>query len=65
VPTITCTSSNVLNTVLQAFVQVRDLTVWYGPDTYMGENLKDMLRRISELPDEEIRALHPGHDQVT
>src|SRR5690606_17035630 len=32
VPTITCTSSNVVKTVLQAFAQIEDLHVWFGPD---------------------------------
>jgi len=31
VPTITCTSSNVVATVLQAAAQVPDLHVWYCP----------------------------------
>lgn len=35
--------------------------MWFGPDTYMGGNLVDMLGRLSELPDEDIRALHPRH----
>jgi quinolinate synthase len=42
VPTITCTSSNVVQTVLQAFAQVPEATVWYGPDTYMGQNLAQL-----------------------
>ncbi|MCH1922282.1 quinolinate synthase NadA, partial [Shewanella sp. A3A] len=36
VPTITCTSSNVVATILQAFAQIPGLNVWYGPDSYMG-----------------------------
>ncbi|CAM8936850.1 unnamed protein product [Rhodiola kirilowii] len=37
VPTITCTTSNsnVVQTILQAFSQVPNLNVWYGPDTYI------------------------------
>jgi len=65
VPTITCTSSNVLRTVLQAFSQVPDLTLWYGPDTYMGENLRTLLSNLAELPAEEIRRLHPDHTPET
>ncbi|TYZ58421.1 hypothetical protein PybrP1_004253 [[Pythium] brassicae (nom. inval.)] len=63
VPTITCTSSNVVQTVLQAFAQVPDLTVWYGPDTYMGENLEQMFRQMAQLPDAKIREIHPQHNQ--
>jgi quinolinate synthase len=65
VPTITCTSSNVVKTVLQAFAQVPDVTVWYGPDTYMGRNLAELFRSMQELPDEKIRAIHPDHDRRT
>jgi quinolinate synthase len=65
VPTITCTSSNVVQTVLQAFVQVPDITIWYGPDTYMGENLEQMFQHIGQLPDEKIRQIHPQHNQKT
>ncbi|KAL6760200.1 hypothetical protein V8C86DRAFT_2558901 [Haematococcus lacustris] len=60
-PTITCTSSNVVQTVLQAFAQVPDATVWYGPDTYMGRNLAQLFTMLAELPDEEVQELHPQH----
>jgi quinolinate synthase len=62
VPTITCTSSNVVATVLQAAAQVPDLHVWYGPDTYMGGNLAELFRRLVQLGDEEIAKMHPAHD---
>merc|ERR1711998_473703 len=65
VPTITCTSGNVVQTILQAFAQVPDLTVFYGPDTYMGENLRVLFDTVSRMPDEQIRALHPAHDQAS
>ncbi|KAG7379818.1 hypothetical protein PHYPSEUDO_008114 [Phytophthora pseudosyringae] len=65
VPTITCTSSNVVQTVLQAFAQVPDINVWYGPDTYMGENLEQMFEHIAQLPDEKIRQIHPAHNRKT
>lgn len=65
VPTITCTSSNVVQTVLQGFAQVPDLTVWYGPDTYMGRNLAQLFTSLAALPDEEVAALHPGHTQAS
>ncbi|CAL8471866.1 g11408 [Coccomyxa elongata] len=63
VPTITCTSSNVVQTVLQAFAQVPGINVYYGPDTYMGANLAVMLRAVAQMSDEEIRALHPEHNR--
>lgn len=44
--------------------QVPDLTIWYGPDTYMGENLHNMLIELAEMTDEQIKEVHPGHDQV-
>lgn len=65
VPTITCTSSNVVQTVLQGFAQIPGLNVWYGPDTYMGENLASLFLRLSELPDEEVQKLHPAHTQAS
>lgn len=65
VPTITCTSGNVVQTILQAFAQIPELTVFYGPDTYMGENLRVLFKTVSEMPDEQIRALHPEHNQAT
>lgn len=65
VPTITCTSSNVVQTVLQADSQVPDLHVWFGPDTYMGENLQHMFASLAELGDEAIGAIHKKHDRTT
>jgi len=65
VPTITCTSSNVVQTILQGFAQVPDLTVWYGPDTYMGRNLAQLFTQLADMPDEEIKQLHPDHNQAT
>lgn len=65
VPTITCTSSNVVQTILQAFAQVPGINIWYGPDTYMGENLEQMFQHIAQLPDEKIRQIHPAHNRQT
>ena len=61
VPTITCTSSNVVNTVLTAAAQVPGANIWYGPDSYMGANLVSLLTRLAALPDAEVAAVHPGH----
>lgn len=63
VPTITCTSSNVVKTVLQSFAQVPDLHVWFGPDTYMGQNLYDLFQSLTEMSDDAVRAVHPAHDR--
>jgi quinolinate synthase len=65
VPTITCTSSNVVQTVLQAAAQIPDVHIWFGPDTYMGENLAHMFASLAEMPDAQIRELHPAHDQAS
>ena len=54
-----------MQAVLQAFAQVPDIHVYYGPDTYMGRNLAVMLRSVSQLSDEEISALHPAHNRAT
>ncbi|KAE8686228.1 Quinolinate synthase [Hibiscus syriacus] len=61
VPTITCTSSNVVQTILQAFAQVPDLTIWYGPDSYMGANIKELFLQMTLMSDEEIAEIHPKH----
>lgn len=70
IPTITCTSSNVLQTILQASSQLgpADLQICYGPDTYMGENLVSLLTAVldTEWSDDRIkRDLHPDHDRST
>mmetsp|Transcript_5883 Transcript_5883/g.12482 ORF Transcript_5883/g.12482 Transcript_5883/m.12482 type:complete len:578 (-) Transcript_5883:37-1770(-) len=70
IPTITCTSSNVLQTILQASAQMgpEELRICYGPDTYMGENLVSLLTAVleSKWSDERIkRDLHPEHDQAS
>jgi len=64
-PTITCTSSNVLQTVLQAAAQVPEVEIFYGPDTYMGANLQAMLTQFAGLSDAAIQAIHPDHDQAS
>lgn len=69
VPTITCTSSNVLQTLLHASHEIPNLRVLYGPDTYMGKNLARLLQIILESPDwtdSKIAAeLHPHHSKET
>jgi len=65
VPTITCTSSNVVQTILQASSQVENLRILYGPDTYMGQNIREMFQIFSEMTDEEIMTLHPMHNKQT
>ena len=65
VPTITCTSSNVVQTVLQAASQVPDIEIFFGPDTYMGENLQQMFETLSHMDDAAVSAIHPAHDQAS
>jgi quinolinate synthase len=65
IPTITCTSSNVVYTVLQADIDMPGVNIFYGPDTYMGGNLFSMLTAYSKLPDEEIAQIHPDHTQAS
>ncbi|QDZ26067.1 quinolinate synthase [Chloropicon primus] len=63
VPTITCTSSNVVQTILQSSSQLDgDLSVFYGPDAYMGANIKEMLEQLCGTSDEEVRKIHKDHD---
>jgi len=64
VPTITCTSSNVVQTVLQAYAQIPECHVFFGPDTYMGENLKELFTYMANnMTDDEISAIHKHHDR--
>jgi quinolinate synthase len=65
VPTITCTSSNVVATVLQTFAQEPEAHVWFGPDTYMGQNLQRLFATLVELDDATIKAVHPAHTRET
>ena len=39
---------------MQAFAQVPDIHVWYGPDTYMGKNLAVLLQTLSRGTDQEV-----------
>ncbi|MBC7173103.1 MAG: quinolinate synthase NadA, partial [Polyangiaceae bacterium] len=65
VPTLTCTSSNVVQTVLSAAAQIPDVEVFFGPDTYMGENLASLFASLAAMDDEAVRALHPAHTAAT
>ena len=51
--------------MLQAFAQVPDSHVWYGPDTYMGRNLVQLFESLSEASAEEVAELHPLHTPDT
>jgi quinolinate synthase len=64
-PTITCTSSNVVRLVLQAAAQVPDVELWYGPDSYMGENLRCLFTSLLDMDPGAIGALHPEHDRAS
>jgi quinolinate synthase len=61
VPTITVTSSNVVQTVLSAFAEIPDVEVFFGPDTYMGRNLAQLFASLAALGDDAVRAVHPAH----
>jgi len=62
VPTITCTSSNVVATVLDAAATIPDVQIFFGPDTYMGRNIATMLDALGEGTDADVTKLHPAHD---
>ena len=65
VPTITCTSSNVVKTVLSAAAQVPDVHIWFGPDTYMGRNLEALFSQLALMDDSVVQAIHPDHTAAT
>ncbi len=60
--TVTCTSSNVVSLVLQCFAQLPGAHVWFGPDTYMGQNLAHLLASLADLGDTAVHAVHPSFD---
>lgn len=64
-PTVTCTSSNVVPLILQAFAQRPGLHVSFGPDSYMGANLQALLTRLAQLPPEELSQRFPGHSPAS
>lgn len=64
-PTITCTSSNVVQTILQIMAQNPEAHIFYGPDTYMGENIVTLLSHILHLSDDQIKEIHPAHNKNT
>jgi len=59
-PTLTCTSSNVVATVLQCFAQMPGCHVWFGPDTYMGRNVARLLEQLVQQGDGAVAAIQPG-----
>lgn len=66
IPTVTCTSSNVVKTILQLTAQIPTLRVYYGPDSYMGNNLIKLFSSMAaNFTEEQIRALHPAHSKAT
>jgi quinolinate synthase len=64
-PTITCTSSNVVQTVLAAFAEIPGVHVFFGPDTYMGRNLAHLFESLADMDDETIRRIHPAHGRAS
>jgi len=55
-----------MSTILQASVEVPDVKILYGPDTYMGDNLVTMLTSILDAgwDDDKIASdLHPKHNR--
>ena len=59
IPTLTCTSSNALQSILQAVSQVPEVAIRFGPDTYMGRNLQVYLRRLAVMDPKLVASVHP------
>jgi len=59
IPTLTCTSSNALQSILQAIAQVPEVAIRFGPDTYMGRNLLVYLGRLAAMPAHRVAEVHP------
>lgn len=47
----------------QAFAQVPDLHIWYGPDSYMGANIVELFQQMTKMADDEIAEIHPEHNR--
>ncbi len=62
VPTITCTSSNVVRLLLAAARADPKLELFFGPDTYMGRNLSELFKLVSSWDDARIGLAYPGFD---
>jgi quinolinate synthase len=60
IPTLTCTSSNALQSILQAVHQIPEVCIRFGPDTYMGRNLEVYLRRLATMSTARVAGVHPG-----
>lgn len=54
-----------LTLLLLPLVVLMDDDNRYGPDTYMGENLYNLLNRLSRMSDEQVAAVHPAHTAAT
>ena len=50
-----------MRTILQATAQVPDANIVYGPDTYMGTNIKKLFETLAKGTDEQVQKLHPAH----
>jgi quinolinate synthase len=35
--------------------------VWFGPDTYMGRNLRQLFEALAGMSDDAVAAIHPAH----
>lgn len=47
---------------MQAFAQVPDLSIYYGPDSYMGANIVELFQQMTVMTDDEIATIHPKHN---
>lgn len=47
----------------QSFAQVPNLHVLYGPDTYMGANIKELFKQMTLMSDDEIGEIHREHNR--
>ena len=50
---------------MQAFSEVPNLNIWYGPDSYMGANIEELFQQMTAMTDEEIGEVHPQHNRNT
>jgi len=56
----------VVQTILQSASQTQGkVNISYGPDSYMGANIQEMLEQLAKTSDEAVKKVHPDHDIST
>lgn len=63
-PTLTCTSSNVIRSLVHLAVDAPETALSFGPDAYMGANVRTHFEGLRAAPVEALATLHPDFDHA-